>query len=154
MKTIFTKYGSNVPVKIVDFPNKDLTPEIIHNYGIEAVFMYDYKPWLDANGKNIVQNPPRDTRFLLAPLLQVTPTEQDLEDNKEIGIENMVKFFEMAIMPVLNVNHLPIPYYTNAFISKPMVDKQLAQLEEIRKAEAASIKIPEEVLDEWLGDQV
>lgn len=120
---LFVKLKTSCHITIVSMSTKELTPHYINSNNIVSVFMYQFNEWLSIHTDSLNQTKLTETLFYFPALYQTEDTKNELEEIKKSGFKDIFSYIEFLYSSVLNVNFLPVVFYSNLITSSAYIEK-------------------------------
>ncbi len=120
---LFVKLKTSCHINVISMSPKELTPHYIHSNNIVSVFMYQFSEWLTEHTDSLNQTKLTEILFYFPALYQTEDIKNELEEIKKSGFKDIFSYVEFLYSSVLNVNFLPVVFYSNLITSSVYVEK-------------------------------
>ncbi len=85
--------------------------------------MYQFSEWLTEHTDSLNQTKLTEILFYFPALYQTEDIKNELEEIKKSGFKDIFSYVEFLYSSVLNVNFLPVVFYSNLITSSVYVEK-------------------------------
>lgn len=120
---LFVKLETNTLVTVISMSPKDVTPYFIKNSGIITAFMYSFKDWMNEHGGVLETNKLPDTIMYFPALYHEKHDEKELQKITKLGFKDLFGYTEYLLSSCVNINFLPVVFYSNLITASLYIDK-------------------------------
>lgn len=120
---LFVKLETNTLVNVVSLSNKELTPYFIKANGFTACFLYNFKEWIGEHTEYLDKNKMPEIFMYFPALYHEMKDVKDLDVIKKLGFKDLFAYTEYLFSSVINLNFLPVVFYSNLVTASLYLDK-------------------------------
>lgn len=125
---LFVKLGSKCLVTVINKHIDDITPHFIKSSNIVTLFIYDFSKWLNKHTDSVRVLKLPDVLFYFPSLYKVKDTNNEIEKITKTGFKDLFAYLEFMYSSVMNINFLPVLFYSNIVTSSIILEKYSSQI--------------------------
>lgn len=120
---VFVKLGKACLVTLINKPVEEISPFFIKSLDITTCFIYDASRWIEkhTDALNGIKLP--DTLIYFPSVYKVEDTDNEIAKIIKMGFKDIFGYVEFLLSSAVNINFLPILFYSNIVSSSLMIDK-------------------------------
>jgi len=140
---LFVKLGKTCAVTLINKPVEDISPFFIKSHDVIVCYIYDSSRWLEkhTDSLNTIKLP--DTFIYFPSIYKVEDTANEIAKITKLGFKDIFGYVEFLLSSAININFLPILFYSNIVSSSIAVDKYNETLSKTSLGESDGDSSPE-----------
>lgn len=120
---LFIKLDKCCFVSIINKPIKEISPYFIKNMNFTACFIYRASEWIEQHTDTLNSIKLPDTLLYFPAIYKVEDKTNEIDKIKKLGFKDVFGYVEFLLSSAVNINFLPIVFYSNIITSSILIDK-------------------------------
>lgn len=120
---VFIKLGKACFVTLINKPVEEISPFFIKSLDISACYIYDASCWIETHTDSLNNIKLPDSLIYFPSIYKVEDDTNEITKITKLGFKDIFSYVEFLLSSAVNINFLPIFFYSNIITSSLIVDK-------------------------------
>lgn len=120
---LFVKLGKACHVSLMSKPVEEISPFFIKSLNLTACYIYNASRWIEKHTDSLNDNKLPDTLIYFPSIYKVEDTKNEIKNITKLGFKDIFGYVEFLLSSAVNINFLPVIFYSNIVSSSMMIDK-------------------------------
>lgn len=154
---LFNITDGNCYIELVNFPTSKITVGLIESLDLGYIFTYDYGAFQNGVGQRLMKGEINDVELHCPKIYRYKPdeeTESLLSELEKQGYGDQFSVHQITASSVIKLEFHDNLFYSNALLATPYIKGLAEELKERFEERVKETDIPEETIDEYLGEHL
>lgn len=120
---MFIKLGKSCLITLINKPIEEISPFFIKSTNISACFIYDTSNWIEKHIDSLNNIKLPDSLIYFPAIYKVEDNDNEIAKITKLGFKDIFGYIEFLLSSAININFLPILFYSNIISSSIRIDK-------------------------------
>lgn len=120
---LFVKLNTEAMVSVVYMEPKDVSPFFMKMSNVITAIIYDSSTWFNLHTSSLHQQKLPDTLLYFPSLIKEEMTPEEQANFNKLGFKDPFSYFEFLFSGTVNVNFLPVVFYSNLITATGILSK-------------------------------